>query len=174
MSDWMMSKICDNILSEIHHHYVTPLFIGWCLVLRHCHRLTLVNNKAFWNEEKLEKVHYKGDNCTENCHLGRCPQCYGLKLRCMAPLTHRCKTKIKPTIYLPIWQFWRPIFIYNIYRPTMTIKGQKKLLCSSWKEESWIFFGYLKADVQYFCNPKYEGSGKSDTCYLIPLWHATK
>ena len=39
------------ILSEIWRHNVMSLFIGWCLVLRRWHRLTLVNNKMFWKEK---------------------------------------------------------------------------------------------------------------------------
>ena len=57
-SDWVKSNICDSksydILSENWRHYVTSLFIVWCLVLRCWQRLLLVQACGVLkgNEEK--------------------------------------------------------------------------------------------------------------------------
>ena len=58
-SDWIASKIRDSIfcdiLSEIRHHHITLLLIGWHMVLRSSQHLSLCAKRAFFQQKKMNK-----------------------------------------------------------------------------------------------------------------------
>ena len=106
------SKICDgifcDILSEIRRHHVTSLLIGWHLVLRSSHHMSLCANSTFFSTEtKMNKCIRMGIIAFKFVIWGG-RLIGGLRSEIsFYGDTRRRKTKfptLKPPIYAPKWQ----------------------------------------------------------------------
>ena len=88
------------------------LLIGWHLVLRSSQHLSFCANSTFFSIEKMNKCIRMGITAS-NLSFGEVNRrFYSRKLRFMAPLTRRRKTKfptVKLPIYLPKCQIWKQL-----------------------------------------------------------------